>query len=111
MQTLVLVAMSAIVGRNATIGLYRQMLRAAKRFNNYNFREYALRRTREDFRKNKTASDVNVIASLIQEAKRDLEVLERQSVINSLYARQHSILELKNKPPSSSSTSASSLSR
>ena len=36
--------------RQATLTLYRQLLRAAKGFSNYNFRDYAVRHVRDDVR-------------------------------------------------------------
>ena len=36
--------------RLANLGLYRQLMRAATGFSNYNFRNYAVRLVREDFR-------------------------------------------------------------
>jgi LYR motif-containing protein 4 len=38
------------VAKGDVLKLYRALLRHSRRFSDYNFREYALRRTREDFR-------------------------------------------------------------
>jgi hypothetical protein len=44
------------VARSDVRKLYRALLRHSARFTDYNFREYALRRTREEFRSLKYAS-------------------------------------------------------
>tara|TARA_B110001452_G_scaffold197846_1_gene167785 strand:+ start:45 stop:251 length:207 start_codon:yes stop_codon:yes gene_type:complete len=40
----------AAPSRAANVGLYRQLLRAAQTFSQYNFRDYASRYVRDDFR-------------------------------------------------------------
>jgi len=80
--------------RVTVLNLYRQMLKASKSFNSYNFREYSLRRTREEFRTNKNVTDPAALASLISKAKENLEVIQRQALINKLYVKEKSILEV-----------------
>lgn len=87
--------MSGGLSRAAALGLYRRLMKASKKFSNYNFREYALRRTREDFRKFQHESNPAAVDSLWKKALENAELLERQALIQSLYARQQSILELK----------------
>lgn len=78
------------------------MLKASNRFASYNFREYGLRRTREEFRKNKAEQNPTNVAAMMKSAKENLEMLERQSLINSLYSKQKSVLEVP-KPASNQS--------
>lgn len=42
------------------MSLYRGLIRHGKQFSNYNFKEYVLRRAREDFRLNRSASAAEV---------------------------------------------------
>ena len=74
-----------------TLRLYREMLRCAKRFTNYNFREYAARRVREDFRivrSNNTDS-----AKAYESGLQQLSMLRRQSTISSLYPQGKHAME------------------
>ena len=64
--------------------LYRRLMQVCREFRDYNFREYFLRRTREEFRKdmwNNTKS------------KSLLEILQRQSSLQALYPAEKSIIE------------------
>ena len=42
--------MAASIPKSQVISLYRDLMRAAKEMNNYNFRNYAVRHVRDDFR-------------------------------------------------------------
>ena len=53
------------------------MLREAAQVDQYNFRNYAIRRVREDFRRNAALSGSEA-ATALQEGKDALEVLRRQ---------------------------------
>ncbi|CAH0481264.1 unnamed protein product [Peronospora belbahrii] len=59
---------------SSVLHLYRQMLRNAANFENYNFRSYALRRIKEDFRKNKTLE--TAISTAYEECDGDDRLLE-----------------------------------
>ena len=50
------------------------------------FRNYALRRTRDAFHKNKTVTDSQKIQDLINEAKKNLEIIKRQVQIHYNYS-------------------------
>ncbi|KAK4893345.1 hypothetical protein LTR27_008241 [Elasticomyces elasticus] len=56
--------------------LYRSLTRQARQFANYNFREYAKRRTRDAFRENRGQSDERVVQELVQKGLRELQVLK-----------------------------------
>lgn len=56
--------------------LYRQLLRQSSQFSNYNFREYARRRTRDAFRDNKDVQDERKRQELVQKGLRELTVLK-----------------------------------
>mmetsp|Transcript_71284 Transcript_71284/g.149025 ORF Transcript_71284/g.149025 Transcript_71284/m.149025 type:complete len:91 (+) Transcript_71284:107-379(+) len=70
--------------------LYRQVLRSANSFADYNFRCYFQRRTREDFRTffaryQKGEIDDTAKAAFLKEGRHNAEVLHRQSVLSQLY--------------------------
>ena len=68
------------------INLYRNLLRYGKKFSNYNFREYALRRTREDFRLNRGVTDPSKIADLIASGRKELDIVKRQATLSALFS-------------------------
>lgn len=56
--------------------LYRQLMRQSSQFANYNFREYARRRTRDAFRDNKGVEDERKRQELVQKGLRELASLK-----------------------------------
>jgi hypothetical protein len=81
--------------RSAALSLYKQLLKVSSGWKNYNFREYSIRRTKEEFRKNKAVTDPAAIEQLLAKARENLEVIRRQSLISNMYAKEQSILEVK----------------
>mmetsp|Transcript_63652 Transcript_63652/g.93236 ORF Transcript_63652/g.93236 Transcript_63652/m.93236 type:complete len:93 (-) Transcript_63652:76-354(-) len=74
--------------------LYRALVRSSKKFGTYNFREYFLRRTREDFRQYRTETDPAKIKELLEYGRRELQVIQRQATISSLFGSPtRSVLE------------------
>ena len=57
--------------------MFRQMVRLAKQFPSYNFREYALRRIRTEFRERRVLDVV--------EARKALALLQRQALVQHMY--------------------------
>ncbi|XP_023413421.1 LYR motif-containing protein 4 isoform X4 [Loxodonta africana] len=68
----------AASSRAQVLDLYRAMLRESKHFSAYNYRTYAVRRIRDAFRENKNVEDPVEIQTLVNKAKRDLEIIRRQ---------------------------------
>jgi Complex 1 protein (LYR family) len=56
----------AVPSREQILSLYRHLIRGGKRFVDYNFREYTLRITREDFRKFAAEKDPAKVNELYQ---------------------------------------------
>ena len=102
-------------GKNAVILLYRGMLKDCRRFNDYNIREWSMRRVRESFHENAgLSSDAEVrccwatpklrvqsltfitpqIQAAFQFGKQQMEVLRRQLVIQNLYHEQNSVMDV-----------------
>ncbi|KAK9916913.1 hypothetical protein WJX75_008719 [Coccomyxa subellipsoidea] len=75
--------------------MYRTFLKHGAKFPNYNIREYVWRRAREGFRAHVGETDAQIVSELVQGAKAELEVVKRQSMVYSLYARrQKSIMDI-----------------
>ncbi|EMR10199.1 hypothetical protein PNEG_01472 [Pneumocystis murina B123] len=81
--------------RDQIISLYRSLLRNAKGLENYGFREYAIRRTKDAFQQHKNESDKQKIEELLQKGLRELRVLRRQSLIHYMYPSEQLIIETK----------------
>uniref|UniRef100_A0A8C9GWS8 LYR motif containing 4 n=1 Tax=Piliocolobus tephrosceles TaxID=591936 RepID=A0A8C9GWS8_9PRIM len=90
----------AASSRAQVLDLYRAMLRESKRFSSYNYRTYAVRRIRDAFRENKNVKDPVEIQTLVNKAKRDLEVIRRQMDSRSVaQAGVHNLSSLQPVPP------------
>ncbi|KAK9376419.1 complex 1 protein-domain-containing protein [Lipomyces chichibuensis] len=70
---------------HAVLALYRSLLRTSRRFEGYNFREYAARRTRDGFRIHKDETDPRMIEILLRQGEEQLAVLRRQTAISQMY--------------------------
>jgi hypothetical protein len=81
--------------RGAVLQVYRDLLRGARRFKSYNFREYIKRRVREEFKKAKHETDPEKIHKLLQYAIEQNGIVQRQAIINTLYTQDELILEIK----------------
>mmetsp|Transcript_99894 Transcript_99894/g.242959 ORF Transcript_99894/g.242959 Transcript_99894/m.242959 type:complete len:92 (-) Transcript_99894:106-381(-) len=86
--------MSAGMARTEALSLYRNLLRQARVFKDYNFREYALRRTRDGFRAHQSLAPGSEEAQrALAEGRAQLDIVKRQSVINAMYAQAPSVME------------------
>lgn len=81
------------VGRGDVLKLYRALLRHSNRFADYNFREYALRRTREDFRAGAQETDTATIKRLYYEGLNNLTIIKRQAAISQMFAAEPVVVE------------------
>nr|XP_031359804.1 LYR motif-containing protein 4 isoform X2 [Lonchura striata domestica] len=68
----------AASSRAQVLRLYRALLRESQRFSSYNYRTYAIRRIRDAFRENKNIADSEKIEELLNKAKANLAVIQRQ---------------------------------
>ena len=64
--------------------VYRQLLKTALRFQDYNFRTYFHRRIREEFRRGEMS---------LSEAHSHLALLQRQATVQGLYTAAKSVVE------------------
>lgn len=75
--------------------LYKSLLREGKKFSNYNFRMYALRRVRDNFKENISESNPQKISEFVAFGKKNLETLKRQVIVENLYKMDSLVIEKK----------------
>jgi LYR motif-containing protein 4 len=80
------------VSRNQVLGLYASMLRAARKWHDYNFRSHALRRIKYGFRENINKGS-DEVPELYERGQQQLNMLTRQAVLSQLYPMEPSVLE------------------
>ncbi|XP_078055396.1 LYR motif-containing protein 4 isoform X4 [Mustelus asterias] len=68
----------AVHTSSQVLSLYRMMLKESKKFSSYNYRTFALRRIKDAFRENKDVTNPEVIQELIEKAKANIEIIQRQ---------------------------------
>ncbi|CAD8072500.1 unnamed protein product [Paramecium sonneborni] len=73
--------------------LYKSILRAGNRFRDYNFREYVIRRAKQDFRELQNNPDLK--NKVIDKYTKELEVIQRQTIVQNLYYQTNHIIEQK----------------
>lgn len=79
--------------KTLALDLYRQLLRNGYKMAGYNFRQYAIRRTRDAFHANRNLTEQAQIDSCIQNAQKELGVLKRQAIISQMYAGDTLVVE------------------
>ncbi|NWT96802.1 LYRM4 protein, partial [Urocynchramus pylzowi] len=57
------------------------------------FRTYAIRRIKDAFRENKNIADSEKIEELLNKAKANLEIIQRQVTIDQLYTTEKLVIE------------------
>lgn len=82
-----------VASRAANLSLYRQLMRTAKNFQNYNFRDYAVRYVRDDFRRDATLTDAQAIDEAYNRGLEQLAMLHRQTTISQLYPMEKHAME------------------
>ena len=85
--------MSAASQKTVVLSLYRRLLRESSQFTSYNYRNYFLRRIREEFRQNSQVKDCQKIQEFIKKAQNDLAVIKRQVVLGKLYPADKLVVE------------------
>ena len=70
--------------------LFRSLLRQSSQFANYNFREYAKRRTIDAFREHKGENDERMVQELVQHGLRELQRLK----VWTVYTRSFELEEI-----------------
>jgi len=65
--------------------LYKEMIREAGRFQDFNYRNYFIRRIRHDFDRSYDLSSQEDIDSAMSRGKKQLDMIKRQAVIGQLF--------------------------
>ncbi|WOL15451.1 LYR motif-containing protein 4B-like [Canna indica] len=91
-----MMAVASVPSRAEVLSLLRSLLQTARKFSDYNIREYAKRRTVDGFRENKELCDPSAIATAFADGTSQLELVKRQAAVYSLYAPSvKSVMEAK----------------
>ncbi|KAL4075698.1 hypothetical protein J3A83DRAFT_4088776 [Scleroderma citrinum] len=77
--------MSSPPTRRALLSLYASTLRAARSFGSYNFRNYFVQRTRDNFRKLLAKNDPIMVSCAYEQAVSELPILKRSAIVNQVY--------------------------
>lgn len=75
------------------LGLYKQLLEKAGKFDNYNFREFAKRKVVDSFRANKSLQDEAQIKQFYNSGIDSLAQLQRQTAISQMYTLDKLVVE------------------
>lgn len=73
--------------------LYKALLRHSSRFTDYNFREYAIRRTRDAFREHRVVTDPQVVNRHYYDGLNNLAIIKRQTAISQMFKSDPVIIE------------------
>ncbi|CAH8389616.1 unnamed protein product [Eruca vesicaria subsp. sativa] len=85
-----------MVAKLQVISLCRSLLRAGRKYPDYNIREYTKRRALDGFHMNKNLTDPSKVKEVYAEGKAQLEVVERALKVYLAYPpKTKNIMELK----------------
>ncbi|SCV01604.1 LAMI_0G12508g1_1 [Lachancea mirantina] len=85
--------MSVAPSRTQFLSLYRQYIRSANNFTNYNFRKYFLRKARTSFENGSKLNNSHELDEFWLEAHKELAVLKRQAVVSQMYTFDQLVVE------------------
>ena len=73
--------------------LYRSLLRNSSKIQNYNFRNHASRKIMASFRESIAVADASAIDTAYEQGLKQLQLVERQSLISRMYPDMTSVME------------------
>lgn len=76
--------------------LYRSLLRQAHKYPQYNYRQYALRKIKEEFEAAKSISDPQELSKFMELERLNLEQLKRMTKVQELYFKDAEKLVVEN---------------
>lgn len=79
--------------RFQVLALYKQLIKNARAFSDYNFRNYFIRRIRYTYKENKTLQDTTKVTALYNQGLTDLGMLKRQCIISRMYTFDKLVVE------------------
>lgn len=80
------------ISRTNVLKLYKDLLHASRRINNYNFKSYAIRRVKDEFRKYQSLKDSDILSGFYQHGLSQLQLVKRQATISELYPETSSVI-------------------
>ncbi|XP_056306937.1 LYR motif-containing protein 4 [Danio aesculapii] len=83
----------AASSREHVLSIYRLLLKESKKFPSYNYRTYALRRVRDAFRENRTVKEAQRVEELLNIARKNLAIIQRQVCVGQMYEAQKTVVE------------------
>ncbi|XP_029159407.1 LYR motif-containing protein 4 [Nylanderia fulva] len=83
--------------RSAILYLYRNLIGESKKWDSYNYRMYALRKIRDEFKENKTLTDQEKIKQCYEKGQEALAAIRRQVILGHLYNTRPLVIETKSK--------------
>ncbi|RLV90292.1 Protein CAJ1 [Spathaspora sp. JA1] len=86
-------SISNMANSKQVLGLYKQLLEKAYKFDNYNFREYSKRRIHDSFKANKTLTDPKAVDEFYNKGIDSLALLHRQTSISQMYTFDKLVVE------------------
>ncbi|XP_063990102.1 LYR motif-containing protein 4B [Diachasmimorpha longicaudata] len=81
--------------RAAALSLYRNLIRESKKWNSYNYREYALRKVRHEFSVNRSVTDGEKINEIYKNGLESLAMIRRQVIVGNLYTTRPLVIETR----------------
>ncbi|CAL1677874.1 unnamed protein product [Lasius platythorax] len=82
-----------IPSRSAILNLYRNLIGESKKWSSYNYRMYALRKIRYEFKESKTLTDEEKIRQCYAKGQETLAMIKRQVVLGDLYSTRPLVIE------------------
>ncbi|KAM1022122.1 hypothetical protein TB2_043086 [Malus domestica] len=83
--------------RAEVLTMFCTFLRVARKFTDYNIRDYTKCQTVDNFHQNRNLSDMSAISSAFSNGKAQLEVANRQALVYYLYASKlKSVMKVQN---------------
>ncbi|XP_011702096.1 PREDICTED: LYR motif-containing protein 4 [Wasmannia auropunctata] len=85
------------LSRDAILSLYRNLIRESKKWSSYNYRMYALRKVRHEFKENKALEDEEKVRQCYGKGQEALSMIKKQAILGNLYSTRPLVIETKSK--------------
>ncbi|CAG5085427.1 Oidioi.mRNA.OKI2018_I69.PAR.g10892.t1.cds [Oikopleura dioica] len=81
--------------RSQLIQVLKQTVKTSQKFNDYNFRSYFVRKYSAELAAVESNEGMTVSQELLEQAQRDLALIERQTVVQGLYNIEPTVVEVQ----------------
>lgn len=86
-------SIDTLPSKTQVLRLYHRFLTNAAKFDNYNFREYFLRKTKYEFRQAQNLTQKQDIINAYNDALQKFDILKRQAEISKMYHFEKLVVE------------------